>query len=212
MTFITSYNVRVWWRDLNPFKETWWVRRALAVRERIKQHRPIVICFQELVFPANLFAVPTGYCRITWGPSHVIYIRKEFAEWYRPTFRFRYCSACLARCGDTLVVNVHLHWNEEILRRNLEAIKKRVLDHDGPAVICGDFNAGRQEIDQIFGDTFHHIIQNKDTFQNWKTGKKGKIDHFYVKDFPEKVEATAGQLDKVSDHAMMMLQTSQITL
>lgn len=80
---ILSLNVRVWTRNLNPFKwEHFWLPRTVKTRELFKRESPDIICLQERLYPLGKVAFGLWDYEVFGSPEcHIpIYVKKSFLK------------------------------------------------------------------------------------------------------------------------------------
>ena len=206
MIKIYCHNVRVWTRDTKG--DDWcWKDGMKRIRDVIIANKPDVLCLQELSYPANLF-VPKDYRRAGFSASHPIYVRKGIKT-RRHRFHFRW-ESCEVMLGNewVLVVNVHLHWNQDIFARNMGEINKHILpytDIGKPVILCGDWNNPWAKVWPAFVDDVWKVACDESTFEHKDTKRTANIDQFYT-NYPGEAEVEIVQSDKpLSDHKPLML-------
>lgn len=177
-----SHNVRVWTRDRDPHSVWYWKRRMSLIRAVIESESPDILCLQELSFPATL-RIPKGYRRVCATASHPIYVREGYkTRNHRFHLRWDSCEVNLGGAEWMLVINVHLHWDEDIFARNMRKIGRLIAEaceKDMDVVACGDWNMPADTLARYLDDGGMFIYRNDDyTFKNKDTGVEGTIDHF----------------------------------
>lgn len=185
---ILSFNVRVWTRDTNKKDKIYWKTRMDCISKFIVQESPDIICFQELSYPATKY-LPNGYKRIGLTVSHPIYVKKDKFQILKHCFKIHLDYAKL-KINNTYyhIINVHSHWNKDILKKNCKQINNIISDIDvnskrNKIIICGDWNNEYETLidKNISGNLFDNIYLHKNneyTFLNFKTGKQAEIDFF----------------------------------
>ena len=205
---ILSFNARVWTRDTKSDEGgRYWKNRMRKMRDMINDLQPDVICFQELMFPANLY-IPKNYKRINISFQHPIYVPKNIKT---KKHKFRIHMDAVTINDIIRIICVHSHWNQKILKRNCEQIEKD-FTHSGArfAVACGDFNNSKHAINL---DGFKRIpFENEtDTFINWNRpqASHGIIDHFFVFGLDGEARIVT-EYGVISDHFPILLNTKNL--
>jgi len=195
---ILSFNVRVWTRDTKSEDGgRYWKNRMKKMRDMINDLHPDIICFQELMFPANCY-VPKDYKRVNISINHPIYVHKSIPT---KNHKFKIHLDAVTVYNTVRIIDVHSHWNQDIIKKNCEQIKED-FRHSGNnfCIVCGDFN---NTPDTIYLDGFKRIPfeEEKDTFINWNRPEEshGIIDHFYVFGFDGTAKVIT-EYGKISDH------------
>ena len=182
---ILSYNIRSWYRDLNPFSSRHWRKRAVSIRHLIEREAPDVLLLQEALWPMTRKCIPSGYVKATRGISHHIFIRKGIAEIERTKWTFHTAQALL-RFHDAHrahFVCVHSHWKPSIQKRVFHRLCRLFFTkyvEIYPTYIGGDWNCTAEETRAAIAPPYYIITPGCDTFQNWKTEKKAQLDYFAV--------------------------------
>ena len=198
-----SFNARIWTRDTSPEDGgRYWKNRMKKMKWMINYLSPDVICFQELMFPANLY-VPKDYKRFNISFHHPIYVHKSIPI-KNHVFKIHLDAVTIY---DTVrIINVHSHWNQNILEKNCKQIREDFI-HSGNsfAIICGDFNNTEDCIKLDWADRVP-FENEQDTFINWNRPEEshGIIDHFYVFGFDSEAEIVT-EYGKISDHYPILL-------
>jgi len=211
---IYCHNVRVWTRDRDKSSEWYWKARMSRISDLIAAEQYDILCLQELSFPANL-RLPGGYRRLCPSISHPIYVRKGIKT-RRHRFHTRW-DECEVKVGEEwmLLINVHLHWKESIFTRSIEAIRDRIdtaIAEGQGFVACGDWNVGRDILEDEFNYKAYVFPWDSYTFKNSNTGKEGKID-FFVANYADIWENDIYIGDAVlSDHRPIRLISSSFPL
>lgn len=184
---ILSYNIRSWYRDLNPLSPRYWRKRAQSIRHIIEREAPDVLLLQEALWPMTRKCIPSGYIRATRGVSHHIFIRKGLAEIVRHGWTLHTATALL-RFPDAhraTFTSVHGHWDDAKFERLVSGLRKDYFNEPIPTYIGGDWNkdAGdriSQIVTSFLVPPFRLAVPDCITFQNWKSGATGTIDYFAV--------------------------------
>lgn len=176
---ILSFNVRAWTRDTDNSSEYYWKTRMSAVGSMIEDTNPDVICFQELVFPANLY-IPSGYRRVNLSVSHPIYVRKGIKTSHHK-FRVFFDSVNIEQYQ---IINVHGRWEAKITDRIVNSLLK--ASQGKSTIICGDFNNGSKDLmDRGFPENVRTIlgIEHQPTFYHFTKPPipdyDAEVDHFF---------------------------------
>ena len=218
---IMSFNAREWSRDIKKSSPYYWKKRMEAMKKMIADNNPDVICFQELSFPACNY-IPKGYKRVGLMINHPIYVRKDTTtknnSW---GIHYSKTNVYLDASHSVRVINVHSHWNENVIKKTMEDIHNEFSESTKhPVIACGDFNNFIEQIDEIcensFGEKYTCVreylkMKKEDTFQNFtKESSHGEIDFFFTThnylsvDF--KIIKNGYGVDKISDHYPIVLQ------
>lgn len=199
---ILSLNVRIWTRDIkDDFVENW-KERMKRIKWVINYINPDVICFQELIFPANLY-IPKQYKRVNISFHHPIYVKKDIPI---KNHKFRIHFDAVTIYDIIRIYNVHSHWNKKIIDKNIKQIEQDIRESEKIfCVACGDFNNSKENIN--FKLLERVPFENEvDTFVNWNRPEEshGIIDHFYVRNFGGTAEVL-NNYDTLSDHYPILL-------
>lgn len=176
---ILTYNIRSWYRDTNPKKETYWKTRALAIRHLIYEEEPDIILLQEALCPMTSAVIPQGYVKASGcSISHHIFIRKGLAEVEHREWHLHWCNALL-RFPDATRLNVcsvHSHWNPKVMSSVEDDLYLKY--REGYPIICGgDWNnTPRDVLINLFPMSLEGT--GEITFRNWETGKTAELDYF----------------------------------
>lgn len=173
---LLSCNVRIWTRDINPKSEHYWPKRMKNLAALIEKEKPDILCLQELWWPASRY-IPKNYKRIGISLSHHIYVRQythhPIFEPLKRIWRLRWRMVVFRVWGyyDCAIASVHLHWDKQILERNIKAMTKHILQPE-TYMLVGDWNNTAEKI-SLRGEV---SLPDEPTFRNFDTGDEYKID------------------------------------
>ena len=210
---ILSYNIRSWYRDLNPLSPRYWRKRAQSIRHLIEREAPDVLLLQEALWPMTRKCIPYGYIRATRGVSHHIFIRKGLAEIVRHGWTLHTATALLRFPDSTRThfVSVHSHWNERIARKENARLRRLFFESPYEIYIGGDWNNGTEDTRKALVPPYRLFTANCVTFRNWKSGSQAEEDYFAVCTFND---CRAGLAYKCSfadsDHLPVILEVTPI--
>lgn len=211
---ILSLNVRQWTRDTDCKSPYYWKKRMSAMKKMIEDKNPDIICFQEMMVPAESY-IPDGYKRVGLTVSHPIYIRKAYKASKHKFNVHQECAIITSAERSVQIINVHSHWDDDILEKNLRNIEK-MLDLNQKNVICGDFNNDLEKIKRFGGIKYTKsarellgIGEDEYTFENFDNpDHKFVIDHFFVRNLiPQNYELIKDGYgaERISDHYPILL-------
>ena len=195
MIKVISFNVRIWTRDLDSASIKYWKHRMEKMKQMLIDYNPDVILFQELMFPVN-FYIPKGYKRVGLSIQHPIYIKKNLK--YKKHKIKIHLDSSLININNKWIkfINVHSHWNRNILIKNCNQIEKQFFYN---MIIGGDFNNSYVDIPLRLS----HVELNENTFINFNrpTESYGIIDHFYYHGDLKLIKSeVVKQYGRISDH------------
>lgn len=187
---ILDWNVRVWWKDLLPSKQHFWLYRANRIRKIIETEQPDIICLQEAIFPMTLFLVPSNYKRTyKWSISNHIYYRSDLpitvlkSKW-RP---FALLSLLNIRGYLLNLKTIHSHWSTSAFRKALDTIKEdTVRNLKAGEMIVGTWNRNKFDVyKNIYRSGWVMWGLQDHTFTNWKDHRRGCIDCIATRDIKD---------------------------
>ena len=201
---VLSFNARIWTRDTDCKSENYWKSRMKKMEQMITELNPDVLCFQEFMFPATLY-VPSNYKKVNpLSIHHHIYVKKGVKT--ADNKFLIHMDAATIKMGGLRVINVHSHWNQDIIKKNCEQIEELANKYT-QVVSCGDFNNFE---DAINLPTLTHVpLENEqDTFINFTrpTESHGIIDHFYVNGIKGPKARVVTEYGTLSDHFPILLE------
>lgn len=211
---ILSFNVRQWTRDIDCKSPYYWKTRMTAMKKMIEDKNPDIICFQEMMVPAECY-IPDSYKRVNVSVSHPIYIRKAYKAVNHKFMVHQECATIKTAERTVQVINVHSHWDKDILKKNLRSIEK-MMDLSEKNVICGDFNNSLMDIKAYGGIKYARsaremmgIGEDEYTFENFTNDQKFVIDHFFIRNIKplnyELIKDGYGA-ERISDHYPILLE------
>lgn len=173
---IMTLNVGIWTRNWRRSDTHYWLTRARAMKNMIKEQKPDVICFQELWFPHNLW-IPKGYRKILGtGLEHPIYCRKGLKATHS-SFHFFWSEATVE---GTDIFCVHSRWEAKYNQKVCRQLRDMYRYSSRPAVLSGDFNNSWATLSPLLPElaTARGSLPQKDTFRNFtRPESHGELDH-----------------------------------
>ena len=211
---ILSYNIRSWYRDLNPATHLYWRKRARSIRALIERENPDVIFLQEALQPMTRKVVPSGYKKATRGSiSHHIFIREGLAVVERHKWTLHTAEALLrfpnARRAN--FVSVHSHWDEKVQKKVDARLRDLYWEDSFPDYIGGDWNRVQGGTTEAIHPPLHIYTPGCVTFRNWKTETQLQLDYFATSVF-HGTRAGLGYKCSFSDsdHLPVILETPNL--
>lgn len=177
---IMSFNVREWPRDLKTSSPYYWRKRVDAIRRCIDSEKPDIICLQEALYPMDSMILKgSNYKKAGFGVHHCTLVRKDF-NYSDSKFLIHLNGVSINRMFQ--VINVHSHWDEDILTKNCNQVMQYTKM---PCIACGDWNNGLPAIKSHINnmESAREILDlpMEETFQNFeKENSHGELDHFMV--------------------------------
>lgn len=210
---IMTFNARIWTRDTDKGKETYWENRMIKMNDLINQEQPDIICFQEMMFPATLY-IPKNYKRVGISAHHSIFIKKQGVnikvKKHCFSIFYEYADLYVEGFGDFRLVNIHSRWEEKVSKNVFQKVGELVA---GKAfVMCGDFNVNLDDARNNgctygFSAREYLELEKKDTFQNYtKDYQHDEIDHFIFNTIQFPKEYKLIETYSMSDHRPVFLK------
>lgn len=220
---IVTLNIRTAARDKWPWNKHFWVRRMREFKRFVKTEQPYVICLQE-VTRVQLWCIKRikGYSTYANSMNHGLFaecqpimvsnIHRYATIWSRLSVETGKMHDAVkvyildADGGWTGVMNLHLSLEGEERVKEVRAVTENTREL-GIDVICGDFNATRE--DACFSELSRvreMVMPSNTTFRNFKTGTEAVIDGFLVINGLSGISRcdTMKEWDKISDHYPVM--------